>query len=97
MTTTGRGTVEAPGTLVQKRANENRWLLKASPRIIRTMLKYKAPWYGSRIVVVDPAHLAVLQPLRGPSMRPASSAVPASSALDAAASSMPTLMPRTTS
>jgi putative transposase len=31
-------------------------LLDASPRMIRTMLEYKAPWYGSRIVVVDPAH-----------------------------------------
>lgn len=55
MTKTGRGTVEAPGTLVQKRANENRSLLDVSPRMIRSMLEYKAPWYGSRIVVVDPA------------------------------------------
>jgi putative transposase len=55
MTKTGRGTVEAPGTLVQKRANENRSLLDVSPRMIRTMLEYKAPWYGSRIIVVDPA------------------------------------------
>jgi putative transposase len=55
MTGTGRGTVEAPGTLVQKRANENRSLLDVSPRMIRTMLEYKAPWYGSRIIVVDPA------------------------------------------
>jgi putative transposase len=55
MTGTGRGTVEAPGTLVPKRANENRSLLDVSPRMIRTMLEYKAPWYGSRIIVVDPA------------------------------------------
>ncbi len=55
MTRSGRGTVEAPGTLVQKRANENRSLLDVSPRMIRSMLEYKAPWYGSRIVVVDPA------------------------------------------
>ena len=55
MTKTGRGTLEAPGTLVQKQANQNRSLLDVSPRIIRTMLEYKAPWFGSRIVVVDPA------------------------------------------
>jgi putative transposase len=55
MTKTGRGTVEAPGTLVQKQANQNRSLLDVSPRMIRTMLEYKAPWFGSRIVVVDPA------------------------------------------
>ena len=55
MTTTGRGTVEVPGKLVQKQANLNRSLLDVSPRMIRTMLEYKAPWYGSRIVVVDPA------------------------------------------
>jgi putative transposase len=55
MTKTGRGTVDTPGTLVQKRANENRSLLDVSPRVIRSMLEYKAPWYGSRIIVVDPA------------------------------------------
>ena len=55
MTRSGRGTVEAPGRLIQKRANENRSLLDVSPRMIRSMLEYKAPWYGSRIVVVDPA------------------------------------------
>jgi putative transposase len=55
MTKTGRGTVEAPGILVQKRANQNRSLLDVSPRMIRSMLEYKAPWFGSRIIVVDPA------------------------------------------
>jgi putative transposase len=55
MTKSGRGTIEAPGKLVQKKANENRSLLDVSPRMIRTMLEYKAPWYGSRIAVVDPA------------------------------------------
>jgi transposase len=34
----------------------HRSLLDASPRMIRSMLEYKAPWYGSRIIVVDPAH-----------------------------------------
>jgi putative transposase len=56
MTKTGRGTVEAPGTLVKKKANENRSLLEVSPRIIRTMLAYKCQWYGSKLIVVDPAH-----------------------------------------
>ncbi|SPP92835.1 transposase (fragment) [Bradyrhizobium vignae] len=56
MTKTGRGTAEAPGTLVQKKANENRALLEIAPRTIRTMLEYKCRWYGSTLVVVDPAH-----------------------------------------
>jgi putative transposase len=55
MTKSGRGRVEDPGKLVQKTANQNRSLLDVSPRMIRTMLEYKAPWYGSRIVAVDPA------------------------------------------
>jgi IS605 OrfB family transposase len=55
MTKIGRGTVEAPGTMIQKQANQNRSLLDVSPRMIRTMLEYKAPWFASRIVVVDPA------------------------------------------
>jgi putative transposase len=56
MTKSGKGTVENPGKLVRKQASQNRSLLDASPRMIRTMLEYKAPWYGSRIIVVDPAH-----------------------------------------
>jgi putative transposase len=55
MTKSGKGTLENPGKLVQKQANQNRSLLDVSPRMIRTMLEYKAPWYGSRIIVVDPA------------------------------------------
>lgn len=55
MTRSGRGTIEIPGTLVQKQANLNRSLLDVSPRMIRTMLEYKAQWYGSRIVALDPA------------------------------------------
>jgi putative transposase len=55
MTKSGKGTVENPGDLFQKQANFNRSLLDVSPRMIRTMLEYKAPWYGSRLIVVDPA------------------------------------------
>ncbi|MBR0687872.1 transposase, partial [Bradyrhizobium manausense] len=55
MTSTGRGTVAAPGALVQERANENRALLEVSPRTIRTLLEYKSLWYGSKLVVVNPA------------------------------------------
>jgi putative transposase len=55
MTETGRGTVDKPGTLVRKRANENRALLEVSPRTIRSMLEYKSLWYGATLVVVDPA------------------------------------------
>jgi putative transposase len=53
---TGRRTVEAPGKLVKKRANENRALLEVSPRTIRILLEYKCQWYGSKLVVVEPAH-----------------------------------------
>jgi putative transposase len=55
MTKSGKGTVENPGTLVQKQANRNRSLLDVSPRMIRTMLEHKGTWYGSRIIVVGPA------------------------------------------
>jgi putative transposase len=55
MTKSGRGTTENPGKLVRRQANFNRSLLDVSPRMIRAMLEYKAPWYGSRIIVVDPA------------------------------------------
>jgi putative transposase len=56
ITRSGKGTVENPGMLVQKKANQNRSLLDASPRMTRIMLGYKAPWYGSQTIVVDPAH-----------------------------------------
>jgi putative transposase len=36
------------------RANFNGTLLDVSPRMIRTMLEYKAPWHGSRVIVVGP-------------------------------------------
>jgi putative transposase len=55
MTRTGRGTVENPGPLVRKRANENRALLEVSPRTIRAMLEYKSVWYGAKLAV-EPAH-----------------------------------------
>jgi len=55
LTKTGRGTIENPGTLVKKRANENRALLEVSPPTIRTLLEYKCQWFGSKLVVVEPA------------------------------------------
>lgn len=97
MTRTGRGTVDSPGTLVKKRANENRALLGASPRTIRTMLEYKSVWYGARLVVVDPAHTrSAAVPVRR-STPPAGSAARASSAPTVDPSSTPTSMLRKTS
>jgi putative transposase len=97
MTKTGKGTVENPGKLVQKQANQNRSLLDASPRMIRTMLEYKAPWYGSRIIVVDPATPRNAAALAAPSTRRAGSAGPALSAPTAGRSSTPMSTPQRTS
>lgn len=56
MTASARGTVEAPGRNVRQKAGLNRSLLDVAPGTIRRMLEYKALWYGSRVIVVDPAN-----------------------------------------
>jgi putative transposase len=56
MTASARGTVENPGRNVRQKAGLNRSLLDVAPGMIRRMLEYKAPWYGSRVIVVDPAY-----------------------------------------
>ena len=93
MTKSGRGTVEDPGKLVQKQANRNRSLLDVSPRMIRTMLEYKAPWYSSRIIVVDLRKPRNAAAPAARSTRRAASAGPTSSAPAAEASSTPMSTP----
>lgn len=56
MTQSARGTIENPGSNVQRQANFNRSLLDVSPRMIRTMLEYKARWHGCQVLTIDPAH-----------------------------------------
>ncbi|MFX5555195.1 RNA-guided endonuclease TnpB family protein, partial [Acinetobacter baumannii] len=53
MTGSARGTVEAPGRNVRQKAGLNRALLEISPRQIRSMLDYKAAWYGAQLIAVD--------------------------------------------
>lgn len=53
MTSSSRGTVEAPGSKVRQKAGLNRSILDASPGEFRRQLTYKTPWYGSRLAVLD--------------------------------------------
>ena len=86
MTKTGRGTAEDLGTLVQKRANENRSLLDASPRMIRTMWSTRRRGTGrGSSSSIQPSPRSAAAPA-GRSMRPAASAGRASSAPAAATS-----------
>jgi putative transposase len=56
MTASAKGSIESPGRNVRQKAGRNRSLLDVSPGQIRLMLGYKAGWYGSRVIVVDPAY-----------------------------------------
>ena len=52
MTASAKGTVEAPGSNVAQKAGLNRGILDNIPGERRRQLAYKAPWYGSALVVV---------------------------------------------
>ncbi|CAH1692169.1 transposase [Hyphomicrobiales bacterium] len=56
MTASARGTADGPGSKVRQKAGLNRSLLDIAPGMIRSMLAYKAPWYGSALIAVDPAY-----------------------------------------
>lgn len=53
MTSSAKGTIEAPGRNVRAKAGLNREILDASFGAIRTQLEYKARWYGSDVIVID--------------------------------------------
>ena len=54
MTSSARGTVEKPGTNVRAKSGLNRSILEQTWDLILSQLEYKADWYGSRLVRVDP-------------------------------------------
>jgi putative transposase len=56
MTASAQGTIENPGRNVRQKAGLNRSLLDVSPGQIRAMLEYKAPWFGSTVIAVNPAY-----------------------------------------
>ncbi|MEE1820728.1 zinc ribbon domain-containing protein, partial [Streptomyces sp. BE20] len=56
MSSSARGTVEAPGRRVRQKAGLNRAVLDATPGELRRQLSYKTSWYGSRLAVLDRWH-----------------------------------------
>lgn len=56
MTRSARGTIEKPGVRVAQKAGLNRSLADAAFGELRRQLEYKTTWYGSRVLVVDPAY-----------------------------------------
>lgn len=65
MARSARGTVEAPGRNVRQKAGLNRALLDISFGQIRSLLAYKAPLFGSRLIVVDPRNTSRTCPACG--------------------------------
>lgn len=53
MTSSARGTRQAPGRNVRAKAGLNRSILDASPGEFRRQLAYKTSWYGSQLAVCD--------------------------------------------
>lgn len=56
MTASASGTVDDPGRNVATKSGLNRSILDVAPYQIRQMLEYKADWYGSQVVTVNPAY-----------------------------------------
>ena len=56
MTASAKGTLAAPGRNVKAKAGLNRAILHVAFAEIRRQLEYKCRWYGSTLVVVNPAH-----------------------------------------
>lgn len=53
MTRSARGTVESPGTRVAAKAGLNRGILDGAWGSFRSMIEYKAAWYGRTVVIAD--------------------------------------------
>ncbi|MFF2657288.1 IS607 family element RNA-guided endonuclease TnpB [Kitasatospora sp. NPDC058032] len=56
MSSSARGTAEAPGRRVRQKAGLNRAVLDAAPGELRRQLSYKTSWYGSSLAVLDRWH-----------------------------------------
>ena len=56
MTASAAGTIDDPGQKVAAKSGLNRSILDIAPYQIRQMLEYKASWYGSQVVPVNPAY-----------------------------------------
>ena len=56
MTASAKGTVDSPGKNVGQKAGLNRSILDIAPYQIRSMLEYKARWYGSQVIAVAPQY-----------------------------------------
>ncbi len=59
MTASAKGTVESPGKNVRQKAGLNRAILDRSWGGFRRQLEYKAAWYGSAVLAVDPAYTSL--------------------------------------
>ncbi len=53
MTSSAKGTAEAPGRNVRAKSGLNRQVLDAAPGEFRRQLEYKASWYGATIAYAD--------------------------------------------
>lgn len=56
LTASAKGTVEAPGVNVRQKAGLNRVILDKAFGELRRQLEYKARWYGSHVLAVNPAY-----------------------------------------
>lgn len=53
MSSSAKGTLDAPGTNVRAKAGLNRSILDVGFAEIRRQLEYKTRWYGSRLTIID--------------------------------------------
>ena len=56
MSTSAKGTIEEPGQNVKAKSGLNRSILNSSFGMLKTMMSYKADWYGRTLVEIDPKY-----------------------------------------